>query len=159
MELRLAKMEEVEELFPFYQEIFDSPYTTWSEKYPTLDMLKRDCELKSLYVLTDGDEIIGSTVLIPENELEDLELGQLKDGTQREIGRLLIKTKYQGKGYVGEMVKRVEALLKEQKAGALQFLVAKRNIPALKAYEKLGYKNMGTAFLYEGRYFLFEKLL
>ena len=83
MELRLAKMEEVEELFLFYQEIFGSPYTTWSEKYPTLDMLKRDCELNSLYVLPEGDEIIGSTVLIPENELEDLELGQLKDGTQR----------------------------------------------------------------------------
>lgn len=77
----------------------------------------------------------------------------------REIARVVVDTRFQGKGIACEMVKQVENILKEKGCTAIHLLVACKNIPAYKTYLKAGFEVMGECDMYGNHFYACEKPL
>ncbi len=132
---------------------------TWDENYPSDTIRYNDCAAECLYVLAEKYNTIGAVSVVPENELDDIECWEVKDGTQREIARLVIMPEYQGKGYSKVMLSQLFSLLAKEGCHAVHLLVAKSNEPAVNLYKSLGFNFLGECFRYENNFYICEKKL
>ncbi len=157
MIFRKATFGDGEAVCALYQAAKGEPLCAWNEAYPGWAEINHDLETENLYVLTQGDAIIGAVSIVPENELDDFSCWRCRDS--REIARVVIGKNYQGRGLAGEMVAQLLAQLKGAGCQAVHLSVVKHNSPALKTYQKLGFETVGEAELYGNRYYLMEKYL
>ncbi len=153
---RKATREDASAIYALYKSVIGEEFCVWTESYP--DMLEIDGDLKTdnLFVLTDGEKIIGAISIVPENELDGF-ASFTSDGA--EIARVVIAKEYRGKSLSKEMVSEIEKILCNRGAKAIHLSVAKSNFPAFKTYIKAGFKAVGEAEMYGGDYYLMEKLL
>lgn len=158
MEFRLIRPGEEEIVLKLYRSVIGRKFCTWDQEYPGMFEIERDMAQDDLFVLTDGDEIIGSIAIDPENEMD-------KDPVWRhqqkaaEFARVVIAIDHQGKGLAGIMVRNVLNVMKERGYEAVHISVAKINIPAQKTYRSAGFEFVGERFMYGYDFYLCEKLL
>ena len=154
----IAGANEENKVLSLYQSVFGSDFCTWNEDYPGMEEVLADYETNNLFVLRSGAEIIGAISIVPENELDDLEYWSIRDGKIAEIARVAIAPGYQGKGLALKMVQETEKILIDRGCKCVHLLVAHKNIPALKTYEKAGYHVMGECDMFGHRYYACEKI-
>ena len=97
---------------------------------------RQDLNTHNLYVLAEGDKVIGALSVVPENELDGFSCWSGNNG--KDIARVVIDLACQGQGLSLKMVQSIESILREAGYPYIRLSVAKINIPACKTYIKAG---------------------
>jgi ribosomal protein S18 acetylase RimI-like enzyme len=154
-----AGTEDREQVLSLYHSVIGSEYCTWNANYPGMYEIQADIENADLFVFRDGVKIIGAISIVPENELDALEIWRNKDGKLAEIARVAVAPNYQGKGLALIMVRETEKILRQRDYRAVHLLAARINLPACHTYQKSGYQKMGECEMFGHEYYAFEKEL
>jgi len=148
-----ATAEQREIVKAMYDDVRNTEYSTWNDEYPTEIDINYDLQNDLLYLLKCGDEYIGAASFVGENELDDMKCRKSREA--REIARVVIKKEYQGRGLARILVNK----MLDEARQTIHIAVAKRNIPAYKAYISCGFAVVGEAHMYGNDYYLCERLL
>ena len=119
----------------------------WNENYPSYEAFEKDIEIGQLWVLKEGDSIIGSVVI---SEIMDEEYKAIEWLTPNAknvyIHRLAVHPEYQGKGLAQKLMNFAEGYAKENGFVSVRldtFSVNKRNNSF---YQKRGYQKLGDVY-------------
>ncbi len=159
MIFRNASLDEREAVRALYESVKGGEFCVWDDTYPTYSEIDGDLAASTLYVLCDGEKIAGVLSVLPENEMDAFECWSVKDGRQREIGRIAVSPEYRGRGLAGIMVESICELLARSGVSAVHISAAKINIPARKTYSRLGFETVGEEHMYGADYLLLEKII
>lgn len=154
-----AGIGEADRVLELYRSVTGGAYCTWNEYYPGMQQIREDYETGNLFALKSSEKIIGAISIVPENELGDLDLWEMKDGKIAEIARVAVAPEYQGKGLALIMVGEIENVLKSRGYCAVHLLAAKVNIPACQTYRKAGYQQKGECDMFGHLFCVYEKEL
>ncbi|MEN2401282.1 GNAT family N-acetyltransferase [Flavobacterium sp. MC2016-06] len=133
----------------------------WQDGYPNLEVVKKDIEKGSGYVLTDNDIIIGyaSIVFNDEPAYDELVGTWLTNGDFAVLHRLAISEDYLGKGLAKKILLYTEELALQNNIFSIKVDTNFDNIPMLKIFEKLDYVYCGEVEFRGGKRKAFEKKL
>lgn len=159
LSLRSAKVIDLGTIQAFYQSVIGQQGCAWNEKYPATEDIMNDYNCGCLYVLQQNKNVIGAVSVVPENELDDLDCWKIKDGTHKEIARVVISRRNQGKGYSKEMLRQLFSKLSAHGCKSIHLLVSKDNEAAIKTYKALGFDFIDECYRYEHNYYVCEKEL
>ena len=158
MLFRKAERREAEAIMALYQAVIGMPFCTWDASYPGETEIAGDFAAGTLYVLEEGQRIIGAISIVPENEMDHFNCWTVKENA-REFARVVLKPDHHQKGLSVYLVEGVIRELQRQGAAAIHIAVAKENIPAQKLYQRMGFDFCGEADMYGHSYYLCEKNL
>ena len=157
-EFRKATEEDELSVLHLYKSAVGTEFCVWNEFYPTKEEFDADLASGGLFVLTEGGTVIGAVSIVPNNELDGLKCWSRTENTV-EIARVVIDNEHRGHRLAAEMVQSVLDEILSRGFASVHLSVSDRNIPAYKTYRKLGFETVGEADMYEGHYFLCEKVL
>lgn len=155
MTFRNAKIQDLKQIHALYRSLVGRPYCTWDEEYPDWLEINEDHESGGLYVMAEGEEILGAISVVSRNELDDLHFWHCP--VAKEIARVAVAPGLQGKGIGSMMTAEIIALLKAQGIPAIHLLVAKENLPAQQVYRKNGFVFLGECFQFGHTFIACEK--
>lgn len=116
----------------------------WNEYYPS-ECFLGDIEKENLYLLKNNDEIVGMGVLCGFDESGDV----FKfSGTKNNLflTRFAINVDYLNMGYGKKLLEEMIHIAKNKDMDSIKLAVAKVNIPAIRLYEKYGFKKVDGVF-------------
>ncbi len=151
-EIRLAEPENAEEIMSLYRSLVGTKGLTWSEDYPLLDDVERDIAEKSLYIAVSDGEIIAAAGAGVDEEVA--ELSEIENVCS--LYRVGVRRDFQRKGTAGKLLEYIKKDVEKRGFCGMFFLVAKGNEPALKLYEKHGFKRKGEAFMFGFDFWCYE---
>ncbi|MBQ8292803.1 MAG: GNAT family N-acetyltransferase [Bacilli bacterium] len=156
MELRLVNNTELDYILKLYKDAQSEPFCVWNDEYPTMLEINEDYQTNNLFVLVEGDEILGAISIVHNNEMDDCLEWKITNQAC-EIARIVIDKKHHGKGLASIMVKSIFEVCKNRGFKAIHLSCQYQNIPAIKTYQKLGFKIVGEKSMYNNHYYLCEK--
>ena len=156
--LELAKKEELIDVKTLYSSVINTPYCIWNEEYPSDFEIDLDYKSDKLFVLKYNEQIIGAASIVPENEMNDIDCWT-EVNNSCEIARIVIHKDYQGKGLAKILVSLLIEEIKILKYKSIHLAVHVDHIPAYKTYTGLGFKMVGSTFMYGHNYKLLELLI
>ena len=159
IELIKATESDVSSVAEIYDAVRGGEFCIWNENYPTENDAARDAAEGCLYLFRIDGELVGCASVEPEAEDDDLPFWRINDGTHREISRIAISPKHQGRGYAKVMVSMLLGKLEKMGIRSIHLLAAKRNPPAFRTYLALGFEVIGECHRYGADYFVCEKPL
>ena len=150
MKIERAGLEDAEEIFALYRSLIHMPYSTWSEDYPTREIVREDLEKHEILVMRNSSgRIISAISLWHEFEFADA-AAWYPDATKwAMLSRLGVAADMQGCGIAKRMLVAAMERAKCSGCEAVQFLVAKSNPIAQRAYVSLGFDICGEAEIWE----------
>ncbi|MDD4321481.1 MAG: GNAT family N-acetyltransferase, partial [Acidaminococcaceae bacterium] len=142
MNLRLAEKNDLPKLKTMYEKIIENMHKNniqiWNENYPC-EFFQYDIKNKSLYILTENDDMIAAFALCESNDGE----GYLKWKNVKEIALYLcrfgVNVNYLRKRMGGLMLKNAMKIAKQLDAKYLRLFVVDANKPAINLYLKNGF--------------------
>ena len=146
MEFRKARKEELTGIFTLYRSVAGRNFSVWDDDYPGWPEIHEDYENGTLYVMTEGNTIVGAISIVVNNELDALPYWKCKNA--REIARVAVAPGQQGKGIGAAMVQQIAALLRGNGTAAIHLLAAEANLPAQAVYRKCGFQFLGKTFMF-----------
>lgn len=150
LRIERAQACDAEEIYALYHSLIDMPYSTWSEDYPTREIVKDDVEHHEVLVMRgDGDRIVSAIALWQEFEFGDAAAWYPDVTRWAMLSRLGVAADMQGRGVAKRMLTAAMDAAREAGCEAVQFLVAKSNPIAQRAYASLGFDICGEAELWE----------
>ena len=171
--IRRAVMQDVDTLEDFYNQVNDylaahTNYPGWRrDVYPTREDAVQGVQDDCLYVATDNGKIAASMILRqksePAYETTKWQL-QLKDEEIYVVHTFAVAPQYFGSGVSQRMLRFAEEQGRKAHVKALRLDVYEKNVPAIRLYQKCGFRYMDTVDLGLGQYGLkwfqlYEKLL
>ena len=150
-ELRIerAKPCDADAIYALYHSLIDMPYSTWDEEYPTRHIVCEDVEQHTVLMMKDeADEIISAIAVWREFEFVDAAPWYPDVREWAMLSRLGVHKAYQGRGIAKRMLNAAMDYAKAEGCEAVQFLVAKGNPIAQRAYASLGFDVCGEAELF-----------
>lgn len=159
MIFRRAEQAELGRVDELYRSVKGGKFCFWDEAYPGMEDIRHDFAADGLFVMLQGDRVIGACSVVPENELDALPFWTVSGGDCREIARVAVAESFQGRGVAAVMVSSVIAELSRQGCRMVHLAAAAGNLPALKLYKKTGFSVVGETEMYGGRYLLLEKAI
>jgi len=130
----------------------------WDEIYPTRDVFQQDLAEQSLFVVRDGDAVVGAIVL---NEHQEPEYGDVAWACSTDsvlvVHRLFVHPYSQGKGVAGRLMDYAEQYAQSRGYEAIRLDAFTKNPAAVSLYERRGYRNAGTVTFRKGDFYCFEK--
>lgn len=150
MIIERAGIQDADEIFALYRSLIDIPYSTWSEDYPTKEIVNEDLKEHEMLVMrNECRQIVSAISIWYEFEFADAASWYHDVKNWAMLSRLGVAAYMQGKGIAKRML--VAAMDEAKRAGceAVQFLVAKSNPIAQRAYASLGFDICGEAELWE----------
>lgn len=161
MQFRRAAMEDLPQIKSAYREIVqnmrENQIDIWDEIYP-FDFFAEDIRRGALYLLLEQGEIAGAFALCGENE-GAAHLGWERDAARAVyLDRLGVRPGYAGKGLASQMLAKAKEQAKGQGAEYLRLFVVDCNRPAIRLYEKNGFRRARGVYdeVIEEGYFLRE---
>lgn len=151
-EIRLAEPENAAEIMRLYRSLVGTKGLTWDENYPLLDDVERDIAEKSLYIAVSDGEIIAAAGAGADEDVA--ELSDIENACN--LYRVGVRRDFQRKGIAGKLLEFIKTDVQKRGFGGMFFLVAKGNEPALKLYEKHGFKRAGEAFMFGFDFWCYE---
>lgn len=159
MEFLRATSADISAVSALYDAVKGHEFCVWNEHYPTAEHAAQDEKAGCLYVLKERHEVIGCASVEPIAEDDDLPFWRINDGTHREISRIAISPMHQGKRLARTMVGALLAELQKEGVRSVHLLAAKKNPPAFRTYQALGFDVIGECHRYGADYFVCEKIL
>jgi len=133
----------------------------WQDGYPNLDVVKKDVDHGSGFVLTDADIIVGYCAVMVNDEPEYANIqGQwLTDDDFVAIHRVAISETYLGKGLAKKIMLHVEEYAVSNGIFSIKADTNFDNFAMLKVFEKLGYVFCGEVYFRNSPRKAYEKIL
>ena len=139
MNLRLANMDDLQEIKDMFREIVDNMnknnINIWDEIYPC-EFFKEDIEDNRLYIMEDNKEIVSVFVLCDNNAGENSIIWKDNSGKVLYIDRLGVNVKYLRKGIGSVTLNKAISLAKDKGAKYLRLFVVDTNTSEIEFYEK-----------------------
>jgi ribosomal protein S18 acetylase RimI-like enzyme len=131
----------------------------WNENYPNIDIITEDITAGSLYKVTADDKIAGIVVL---NEKQSPEYSSLTWESNREkylvVHRLCIHPDFQGKGLAKKLMSFAEEHAVKHNYSSIRLDTFTLNQKAMRLYDSLKYRRVGTVAFREKTFQCFEKV-
>jgi ribosomal protein S18 acetylase RimI-like enzyme len=165
MEFRRAAESEADEVIDMYaaavRQMNSKGIYQWDHNYPTKDILLSDIEKQCLFVIEENDQILGAIVLDEEHDKEWEEVNWTwKHEPSLNVHRLVVHPEFQGKGVAKKIIAASEAFAMENGYKQMRLDTYSKNTGAVKLYETLGYRDIGTVdFGKDALFVCFEKRL
>ena len=133
----------------------------WQDGYPNLEVVQKDIEKESGYVLTEGETIIGYIAVLINDEpaYEKIEGEWLTNDDFVLFHRVAIAENYLGKGLAKMMINYIEDFALKNKIKSIKADTNFDNDAMLNIFEKIGYKYCGQVYLRGNPRRAFEKVL
>lgn len=157
MIFRIANFDDLPQIANLYRAAIGTPGCTWNENYPSAFDLEHDFAAGNLYVLSEGETVVGAVSVVSPNELDDAYAWEVQNA--KEIARVVISRNHAGCGLAVQMLSQLFGKLKQEGCDAIHLSVACRNNAANKTYQRLGFFFLGQADLYGNRFYLCERKL
>lgn len=155
-----AKAQDADEIYALYRSLIDMPYGTWSEDYPSRELVEEDLARSEVFVMRDGQGRIVSAIVVEESdEFEPMAHWYEDVRHWGQLGRLGVAKDMQGRGIARQMIAYAMEQLRREGRDAVRFLVGAHNTPALRSYAKLGYEVCGEADAWGSHWLCYEKRL
>lgn len=158
MEFLQARAQDAPDVLKLYQSCIGLPGCTWNEYYPTDEDIQIDRAQGALYILRDGDAVIGAVSAGFKCELDGVCPWQARNNPG-EIGRLCISPARRGEGLGARLLREALMVLRAKGFDGARLLVSPENPPALRLYKSAGFTRAGEAELYERRWQCMETQL
>lgn len=163
MEERLfmpAGESDADEILKLYQSVLGTEYCAWTESYPSMETITYDLQRDALYVMRDAaGAIIGAITVDDDPEVNALSCWSGGSEQWAELSRLVVRMDHQNQGMACDMVVRLMELLRQKGYLGIRYMVSKKNLKALRSYQKLQAARVGEAALFGDEYWCYEKRL
>ncbi|MFK7946646.1 MAG: GNAT family N-acetyltransferase [Saprospiraceae bacterium] len=159
MIIEKAALTDLETIFAIYktakQDLETQNIYQWTDKYPTLSIIKNDIEKEFLYVLKVNDEIVGAINISEEQETVYQTVDwKFDDSKVLVIHRLVVSPKHQRQGYATKMMTFVENYAQKNAYTSIRLDAYSQNKKVLRFYHNRNYVTRGTV-RFPARKFLF----
>ena len=152
--LELAKLGDIPEIFDLYKSLRNSQGITWSDDYPSLELLKGDIEGNSLFVVRDNGIIVAVIFAGIDDDILKLVNWNLKKPL--ELARLAVRSEYQNKGIAHFLFKEMIQYGRDQDKDGFIILVSPINSKAVGLYNRLGFKYNSSLFAFDHNWDAYE---
>lgn len=157
MKLKLAEKEDLLIINDLYMSVRNTPYCVWNEYYPSMGEIEADFIAGTLYLIKENSNILGAVSVNPNNEMNEISFFTKVDNSC-EIARVVVNRDYQNKRIGQFMINELIKELHKKGYNSIRLAVEVNHVPAIKLYEKCGFIRVGTHFMYEHYYYLYELL-
>jgi GNAT superfamily N-acetyltransferase len=133
----------------------------WDDIYPNEEVVTRDVNDLSLYVLEENDLYIGAVSLNQEQDVAYQQVNWLGGEPVLVVHRLCIDPNYQGAGLGSRLMDFAEEHAKRNAYASIRLDAYTGNPAAFKLYERRGYRKAGQVYFPRRTlpFFCFEKIL
>lgn len=133
----------------------------WQDGYPNPDVVQKDIERATGYVLTAEDAIIGYCAVLANDEpaYENIEGEWLTNEGFVAVHRVAISQNYLGKGLAQKILEFVEDVAKSNGIYSIKADTNFDNLAMMRIFEKLGYVYCGEVFFRGSPRKAYEKML
>jgi ribosomal protein S18 acetylase RimI-like enzyme len=133
----------------------------WDDIYPNEEIVMKDVNDLSLYVLEENDLCIGAVSLNQEQDVAYQQVNWLGGEPVLVVHRLCIDPNYQGAGLGSRLMDFAEEHAKRNAYASIRLDAYTGNPTAFRMYERRGYRKAGQVFFPRRRlpFFCFEKIL
>ncbi|MBQ4552818.1 MAG: GNAT family N-acetyltransferase [Clostridia bacterium] len=163
MRIERAKPDDADAVFALYHSLVDTPYSTWSEEYPSGELVREDVKGGKTIVMRDSsNRIIAAIALLSgEEEAEfDDKAPWYEDVKKWAVpSRLGVAADQQGKGMAKRMLTAAMDAARDDGCEAVRFLVAKRNPIPQRAYASLCFDVCGECEMWGEHWLCYQKRL
>ena len=137
----------LEDIFKLYVDARKTKGCTWTEEYPTKEIIKNDILRGDSFVIVNekNNEIIAAISIDDDKLVEEQECWSKELKPAGELARLVIAEEYRGNGLAGNLIQGVH------------YLVSPNNANALRAYKKMEFNDCGRIFLYDHEWICYER--
>lgn len=159
---RTANETDLEAVFSMFSAAIDdmnrNSIFQWDEIYPDKAVLAEDIAKRQLSIGESDGAIVCAYVLNTESD-EQYKNGawHYRDSKYIVIHRLCVNPAYQNQGIAGLVMKHIETAAKACGIESIRLDAFTKNPFALRLYDRLGYRKVGTADWRKGRFYLMEK--
>lgn len=152
MEIRQAKIEDLEDVLTVYADLIDAMQgdpskPKWQKGiYPSKRFLQRAIEKEELFVAVEADTIISAIIINGDHAEEYSQVEWPSDITDADfyvIHVLAISPQWQGKGIAKRMVAFAIDYAKRQGKKAIRLEALEENVAARKLYLSAGFHSVG----------------
>lgn len=157
MTFRNANSADLPQIAGLYRAAIGTPGCTWNENYPGAFELEHDLANGNLYVLSEGETVIGAVSVVSPNELDEAYAWEIQNA--REIARVVISQDHRGRGLAAQMLLKLFEKLRQEGCAAIHLSAACCNAAAIKTYQRLDFSFLAQAHLYGHQFYLCEKKL
>ncbi|MBC8266930.1 MAG: GNAT family N-acetyltransferase [Flavobacteriales bacterium] len=134
----------------------------WDETYPNAEVIKEDLIAQTYFIAIEKGIIIGGINIDQKQDPTYLAIDwQDKTNQFLVVHRLAVKAEYWKNGIGKSLMLFTENLVIEKGLNSIRLDTYSGNPKALEFYNKLGYTELGTIYLKEGKneYYCFEKII
>jgi GNAT superfamily N-acetyltransferase len=133
----------------------------WQDGYPNQESLQKDIDQEVGFILTDGENIIGYTAVLINDEpaYADIEGKWLTDSDFAVYHRVAIAEEYLGKGFAKIMINHIHKYALEKGIKSVKADTNFDNHAMLKIFNDLGYAYCGEVYFRGSARKAFEKVL
>jgi ribosomal protein S18 acetylase RimI-like enzyme len=150
----LAQETDAQVVFALYNAMIGTPGCTWSDDYPTADLVERDIQTGSLYILRDlQGNLIAAAAAGPDDELADMPWDMQNPC---ELARVAVTLPYQSRGVGSYLLQSVIADVKARGFDGIRMLVSINNPHALALYDKNGFTRLDKVHMYNYDFYRYQ---
>lgn len=142
---RIAELEQVFQIFlEAKSELERNGIFQWTNKYPSRAIIESDLNNEFLYILRQGEEIIGAVNISEQQESEyDAVKWAFDSSKVLVVHRLVVKPAYQGKGFAKQLMDFAEDFAKRNGYTSIRLDTYSKNNRSIDFYKKRNYVASG----------------
>lgn len=161
MESNLSRvtLDELDEALELYRSALGQEGCTWTEDYPSPGDILGDIEAQSLYGVRADGRLIAAIARDRDERVDTLPCWSEALRPAAELARLVVARDCQNQGIARDLIRGMMELLREQGYRSVHYLVAGRNVRAVRSYAKLEFSCVGETDLFEEHWLCCEKKL
>lgn len=157
--VRVAK-EDKEEVLALYHSLVGTEFCAWTNDYPGKKDIEGDLSRDGLFCLKDDNgKMIGVISIDQDEAVENLPCWREALKPAAELSRLGVKIENQNQGIARKLLQYGMDELRRRGKKSVHFLVCKRNLKAIRSYEKLDFDMVGECELFGEEWWCYEKEL
>jgi len=154
---------DAQEVYELYHSLIDTPHSTWSEDYPSKELVYDDVENgKTIVIRNDDGKIAAAIALLPGEDEPDFDKYSFwyPDVKRWAVpSRLGVAVSMQGRGIAKRMLNAAMDAARADGYDGVRFLVAKSNPIPQRAYASLSFDICGECDMWGGQWLCYQKRL
>lgn len=154
-----VKEEEAAEVLRLYRSLVGTEYCVWDENYPAMHEIRFDLSRNALFCMKEKEQIIGVISIDDDPQVQALKCWSESRKPAAELSRVGVALERQNEGIAGKLLRNAMDELKRQGYRGVRLLVAKLNVKAVRAYQKLDFHVAGECVMFGHEYWCYEKEL
>ena len=154
---RPAVAPETDAVAELYRSCVGLPGCTWDDSYPTREMAVQDIAAGNLFVLYDGETLIGTVSLIDHDDLDSLPVWS-ESGKPAVLVRPGVTPALQHRGWGAKLLAHALKAAWNRGADSVRLLCGMENTRAFSMYRRADFAVRGETEMYGHRYFCMERM-